>query len=169
MRYLFHTLLSVAVCAALAGCNHHDESAHAQQHDGEHGHVHAAHPEEGPHHGELIELGEEEYHAELIHDDASHTITLYLLDSAAKNAVPIDAQPLLLNLVVSGSPVQFSVPPAPQQGDPTGKASCFRLIDEKLCEALDNPGSVCRINIAVADHHYTATVSHHHEHGEHHR
>jgi hypothetical protein len=171
MRYLFHSLLSIAVCAALAGCNshHHDEPTHAHDHGGEHDHAHAAHPEEGPHHGELIELGEEEYHAELIHDETNHTITLFILDSAAKNAVPIEAKTLLMNLTVSGSPLQFSIPAAPQADDPSGKSSCFRLTDEKLCEALDSPGATCRLNIEVANRHYTATIGHHHDHASHHR
>ncbi len=41
-----------------------------------------SHPTEGPHHGTLIELGKEEYHAELVHDDKM--VTIYILDSAAK-------------------------------------------------------------------------------------
>ena len=35
-------------------------------HDDHAGH---AHPSEGPHHGDLIELGNEEYHAEILHDE----------------------------------------------------------------------------------------------------
>ena len=34
----------------------------------------------------LIELGKEEYHAELVHDDASHTATIYLLNAHAERA-----------------------------------------------------------------------------------
>jgi hypothetical protein len=35
-----------------------------------------------------VELGNEEYHVEVTHDAAS--VTLYVLDSSAKKAVPID-------------------------------------------------------------------------------
>ena len=42
------------------------------------------HPEEGPHHGHLIELGGGEYHAELTHDDATKTVAIYLLGKDAK-------------------------------------------------------------------------------------
>ena len=45
--------------------------------------------------GSLIELGSEEYHAELVHDDAAETVTIYLLDSAAKEVVPIDATEII--------------------------------------------------------------------------
>ena len=49
-----------------------------------------AHPSEGPHHGTLVELGNEEFHAEVVHDDKS--VTVYVLDAGATKAVPIDAQ-----------------------------------------------------------------------------
>ena len=51
-------------------------------------HAHA-HPTEGPHHGSLIELGKEDYHAEFVHDDTTDTVTIYILDAAAAKAVPI--------------------------------------------------------------------------------
>src|SRR5690242_18148959 len=65
-----------------------------------------AHPDEGPHDGHLIELGQEEYHAELVHDDASSTVTLYVLDSTARSAVAIEEETVKLNLVVDGKPAQ---------------------------------------------------------------
>ena len=61
------------------------------------GHAHA-HPTEGPHHGALIELGKEDYHAELVHEDATDTVTIYILDSSATKPVPIAAKQLTLNM-----------------------------------------------------------------------
>ena len=79
-----------------------------------------SHPSEGPHHGTLVELGKEEFHAELVHDAKS--VVIYILDSVAKNAVPIDASEVIVNLLhdgpkadalsaevsVTGAPVKFS-------------------------------------------------------------
>ena len=62
-----------------------------------------AHPEHGPHEGMLIELGKEEYHAELVHDDAAGTVTIYLLDGSAKNAVPITPEEVVINLKHDGT------------------------------------------------------------------
>jgi hypothetical protein len=62
--------------------------------DGHEGH---AHPSEGPHHGDLVELGNEEFHAEVVHGDAG-SVTVYILDSSAKTAVPIDATELAINI-----------------------------------------------------------------------
>ncbi len=70
-----------------------------------------SHPTEGPHHGTLIELGKEEYHAELVHDDKM--VTIYILDSAAKTAVPIDSLELVINLVHDGKPEQFKLAASP--------------------------------------------------------
>jgi hypothetical protein len=46
------------------------------------------HAEVGPHKGTLIELGEEEYHAELVNDEKTHTATIYLLDGEVKRECP---------------------------------------------------------------------------------
>ncbi len=63
------------------------------------------HPAEGPHHGSLIELGNEEYHAELVHD--AENVTVYILDSSASTATPIEAPELTINLMHDGKPAQF--------------------------------------------------------------
>ena len=75
------------------------------------------HPTEGPHHGALIELGKEEYHAELVHDDRAGFVTIYILDGAAKTAVPIQAKEVTLNLLVGGKPRQFRLAALAQPGD----------------------------------------------------
>ena len=87
---------------------HHEGDGHAE-------HDEAGHPEEGPHNGHLIELGKEEYHAELVHDDATHTITLYLLDGSAKKMVPVADKELTINLVADG-PVTILLDSAERPG-----------------------------------------------------
>lgn len=133
------------------------------------GHDHAegehAHPSEGPHHGHLIELGNEEYHAELTHDDATHTVTIYVLDSAAKKAVPIDAKEVLINLIVEGKPEQFHLVAAPQEGDAVEMSSRFSLADEKLHEALEAKTTTGRLNLTIEGKPYSGNVVHHeHDH-----
>ncbi|MFN9047297.1 MAG: hypothetical protein ACK5YC_04160, partial [Planctomyces sp.] len=49
------------------------------------GHDHAA---EGPHHGMLMEMGDGELHAELVH--GRDWATVYILDATATSACPID-------------------------------------------------------------------------------
>ena len=112
-------------------------------------HAHA-HPTEGPHHGSLIELGREDYHAELVHDDAANTVMIYMLDGAAKDAVPIDAKQLTLNLLVSGKPQQFQLAAQPQSTDPEGTCSAFGCTSEPMCKALDAKGTTGRLNVEVS-------------------
>lgn len=172
--------LPFAVCAALAfaGCGksppsnvlpaetgHTEGDGHAP---GEAGHAEAghAHPTEGPHHGHLIELGEEEYHAELAHDEATKTVTIYLLDKEAKAPVGIADAEIMLNLVVDGQPMQAALTAAPQSGDEAGMASAFSKADEALLEALEAEKTTGQVNVTINGKEYVGKVEHH-EHGAH--
>src|SRR6476661_3501394 len=81
----------------LAGCNstanHSEKTPKAgDAHDHEHHH-------HGPHNGHLMELGEEEYHAEWTHDE-SGKVTFYILDSEAKKEVPIAADEITIGVKI---------------------------------------------------------------------
>ena len=82
MKDLLTTVLAAAAMFAfvLSGCTDSPDTAQFSEvtatdneHPDEDGH---AHPTHGPHGGDLIELGNEEYHAELVHphghDDDAH-------------------------------------------------------------------------------------------------
>ena len=130
------------------------------------GHAHT-HPTEGPHHGSLIELGKEDYHAELVHDRAADTVTIYLLDGAANEAVAIDAKQLMLNLVVGGKPQQFQLAAQPQASDPEGLSSAFGCTSKPMCSALDAKGMTGRLNVKIMGKVFVGAVgghSHHHAH-----
>ena len=122
------------------------------------------HPTEGPHHGGLIELGNEEYHAELVHDEAAETITIYVLDSAAKSAVPIEATSLLVNLSHDGQAEQFSLSASPQPNDPTGKSSRFTSTDAELAEEIDHEGVQAQLVVSISGKQYRGAIQHDHDH-----
>lgn len=173
MRRLIAAMPVIALClslTALWGCGGNSPStptADKEHHEGD-GHAHGKeeHGEEGPHHGHLIELGKEEYHLELTHDEATKTVAVYVLDSGAKNAVPIAETEIILNLAVNGKPAQAKLAASPQPGDPAGQSSRFSLTDEKLLEALEAPKTTGRINLTIAGKPYSGSIEHH-EHGEH--
>lgn len=119
-----------------------------------------SHPTEGPHHGSLIELGKEEYHAELVHDDK--TVTIYILDSAAKTVVPIDAKELVINLVHDGKPEQFKLAASPDTGDPPGKCSRFALQDAELIAELDHEHVAAKLSVSIAGKSYRGEIKHDH-------
>ena len=86
MKDLFKTTLATLAMSAfvLSGCTDAPDasqfsevSATDNEHPDEDAHAGHAHPSHGPHGGDLIELGNEEFHAELVHphdhdDDAHH-------------------------------------------------------------------------------------------------
>ena len=114
----------------------------------------------------MIELGEEEYHAELTHDEATKTVTVYLLDKEAKGAVAIGDAEIVLNLVADGQPTQVKLAASPQEGDAAGQSSRFSITDEKVLEMLEGPKTTGRLNVTINGKAYLGTVEHH-EHGEH--
>lgn len=132
----------------------------------DHGHEDHDHPSEGPHHGHLIELGQEEYHAELTHDDATKTVTVYLLDDHAKGAVAIADPEVVLNLVANSKPLQVKLAAAPQEGDAEGQASRFSVVDEAVLEALEAPKTTGRLSVSIGGKSYTGSIEHK-EHGAH--
>ncbi|MEI6239981.1 MAG: hypothetical protein WCR51_06305 [Planctomycetia bacterium] len=125
------------------------------------------HPTEGPHHGALIELGKEDYHAELVHDDATDTVTIHILDASATKAVPITAKHVILNMRVGGKPRQFPLPARAQTGEAAGSSSAFAATDKELCTVLDSHGASGRLNVEIGGKVYVGKIgghSHAHKH-----
>jgi hypothetical protein len=169
LKYSLRTILSLTV-ATLLGCGNQpaaptgegliDTSPPATV-DALAGHDHA-HPSHGPHEGELVELGNEEYHAELIHNDKS--VTIYILDSAAKSPVPIESKELTVNLKHDGKPEQFKLTASPEAGDPTGKSSKFTSTDAELAGHLDEEGADAKLVLEIKGKSYRGSLAHDHDH-----
>ena len=127
------------------------------------------HPSEGPHHGALVELGNEEYHAELVHDENKGTVIVYILDGSAKNAVPVETQEVTINLKHDGRGEQFKLAAAPMEGDPEGKSSRFVSNDAELGEDLHAEDAEARLVVRIGEKSYSGEVSHEHSHDHDHR
>ncbi|WP_417385920.1 hypothetical protein [Gimesia sp.] len=175
MKNRLTDLLTVGFCVlglTFVGCNSgseqgtksFDEAAPEDVTMEEHDHDHD-HPSEGPHHGSLIELGKEVYHAELVHDEKSGAVTIYILDGAAKASVPITAESVLVNVKHDGKGQQFTLAAAPEQGDPEGKSSKFTTQDKALGELLDEKGTTARLVLEIDGKSFTGEIdAHDHEH-----
>ena len=128
------------------------------------GHDHGAHPTEGPHGGGLIELGDEEYHGELIHDEAAGTITVYLLNDHADEAVPIEATEVSIFVKLDGAPETYVLTAVPQGDDPAGQSSRFvsgdTEFDRQLGERLNAEGVEARLMVRIADRSYSGDIAH---------
>ncbi len=120
--------------------------------------------EHGPHGGHLVELGEEAYHAEVVFDEKAGKITVYILDSTAKTASPIDAKEITLKLAIAGKTESFALAAVPQPGDPQGKSSRFELvgnadIKSHIKDEEDLKGTV---NATIGGKSYSGDIKHEH-------
>jgi hypothetical protein len=144
------------------------DTAAADAHEHDHG-------EEGPHGGHIIELGTEDNHAELTHDDEAHRVGIYFLSSDAATAKPIAAESVTINVSVDGEPSQFILPAAPQPGETDGKSSYFELVSEPLNIVVSGESEAmrthARLNVTIDGKPYVGlieTEKHDHEHGHNH-
>lgn len=122
------------------------------------------HPEHGPHGGDLIELGKEAFHGELVHEESGASI--YILDGSARESVAIEAEKLVVSLKHDGSVQSFDLPMNRQPEDPNEKSSRFTSSDENLHTLLD-AGAEGAVTIAIDGKSYTGKVSHDHDHSGH--
>lgn len=131
-------------------------------------HVRADHPEKGPHQGALIELGDEEYHAELVHDEKQDTVTIYILDSAATDAVPIEMDTITIHVRGKGGSQKFPLKADRIDGEPEGTSSRFSSSDEKLHQAIDAKGAEARLQLTINGQSYSGDLPHDHGHSHKH-
>jgi hypothetical protein len=160
----FAVLVTAASYLSLFGCRYETDSKAppaqevAVEHDHEHGHL-------GPHDGDIIELGNEQYHAELVHDEDENRITIYLLDAEMKNPVPIEAEEVVINITAEGDTQQFKLPALPLEGEPAGQSSRFELVDEELLALVESiPDVAARLNVTIAGESFVGDIEHHHDH-----
>ena len=160
---------SVTGCALLVsallatGCSQSSSSPAPVASQTESRHDDHDHANVGPHGGGLIELGNEELHAELVHDEESGAVTVYILGADAKSANPIDATDLTINLTHDGQAEQFKLAASPDATDPQGMASRFASTDAELGEDLEHEGTNPQLVVAINGKQYRGRI----EHGDH--
>ena len=162
----FLFLFAFGVTASLAGCG--DQPATGPQpsaalgdHEhGDHGHGDHGHGTVGPHHGELIELGDEAYHGELLHDAQAGSITIYILDGDAHALVPVAEGAVTLNLMLDGSPSGFQLTAERTEKDPAGRASRFILTNKHVVDALDQEGARGQLRVIIGGKPFSGAIEH---------
>lgn len=139
---------------------HDAEHGHAHSHDHGHGH--------GPHEGDLIELGEEEFHAEVVFDEEANKVVVYFLGPDAKANVAIEAKELSLELPGKDAAVTHALTAAPQDGDGEGKSSRFEIKSEELIEAFHHdPKTVGKFKVSINGKEFNGEIKHSHDHDDH--
>lgn len=133
--------------------------------DAERGTAHSH--DHGPHNGELIELGEEEYHAEVVFDEESEKITIYLLGPDAEKTVAIEAKELAIEMPGKDAPVTHALVATPQAGDEEGKSSRFETKNADLFDAFHhNSKAVGKFKVSLGGKEFSGEVKHVHGHAE---
>lgn len=151
-----------SLVVVLAGCGEPPCDGLDCGHDHDHGHAHhAVHPSEGPHQGRLVELGHDEYHAEWLIDEAVQSLTVYVLDGQALNAIGADASATKINLVHDGSAKQYRLSAQPQMFDAPGKASRFVSSDAEICHEVEHAHAQLVVSIRGKQYRGTIEAEHH--------
>jgi hypothetical protein len=157
------TLMMVLVIAlCIGGCNraaNHSETTPKEGDSAEHEHHH-----HGPHNGHMMEIGEEEYHAEWTHDE-SGKVTFYILDAEAKKEVPVSADEIVIDVKIGDNPPKTYKLAAVNPTD--GKASAFEIVDkqfEALFDQLKSSGLALTLHVNINGKQFDTPIKEH-EHG----
>ena len=127
-----------------------------------HAHNDHAHPTTGPHGGDLVDLGAGEYHAEFVHDKSSESITVYILDGAAIDAVAVAATEITLNLSHGARNEQFTLKASPDTNDPSGHSSRFVAAVKGLIGKLHAADAMARLVATIDGRSYRGELRHRH-------
>jgi hypothetical protein len=100
------------------------------------------HGETGPHDGLLIELGNDEYHAEFLPDHAKKQATVWILDKKAKNPVPVKASTVSLTITNVTPPLKVALKAEPEKGETPEMASRYVGTDDKFGVEMEFKGTV---------------------------
>ena len=123
------------------------------------------HHDEGPHGGHIIDLGDHEYRAELTMDEQSRQVTVYLLEHDTDDPVAIEDESITLNLRAGDQPTQVALQPAPQEGDPEGKASRFQAPGDQIPEQIKDIEELeGELSVKIGEKSYTGEIEHDHDH-----
>ena len=163
---------AAALCLSIAvtGCGHEPSSAatarsaHSPLIPGKETPAHAAF---GPRGGQLIELGDEEYHAELLHDDESHVVTVYILDGAAQNDVGISAPNLTIH-TGDDDGADYLLDPVQLDHDAQSTTFCYETTSAELCHALDEDAAEAELLVDIDGHIFRGPIEHSPAHGHDH-
>lgn len=136
----------------------------AQQKGTAHKHTSAKHAEHGPHDGDLLEVGNEEYHIEVVVNEEEKTIALYVLDQNVEKPVAIEAEHILVNFKRQGKPQQIKIAAKPQETDAKGITSCFAGQSNELFDALHDAHSDTKLSLKIGKKAYNVKLTHDHDH-----
>jgi hypothetical protein len=114
---------------------------------GDHTHSHAEH---GPHGGQVMGLGNEEYHAEFVLDEKTGKVTVYLLDKDIKvNKEASSAEETIKIEAKSGADTKtYELAAVDRTTGEMPAAQQFELVDKELHGAIETNSATLKVTIA---------------------
>ena len=171
MKNLCFVLAMFALAIFVTGCENseslstnvkNDDAAHSS--NDESGHDHSGDSHTAAHGGHIICLGHNhEYHAELVDDHESGTVTVYMLDGNLKT-MGIEQGSITLVLTAGTQTESFEIPAK------ENSTSEFSLVDAKMLEMLTAEHASGKLRVTINDKPFTGSFEHHahdHDHDEH--
>ncbi len=160
-------LLSVGLLGcADSGGNYQEvtpEAAKAAADSHDHGHAHA----HGPNGGDLVELGDHSIHAEVVFDEGSGKLDVYLLGEDAKTAHPVDLTEITLSFAHGDETEDFKLTAAPLEGEAESQSSRFTITDKEIAEEFHEHTDGAYLHFSISGKEYKGEVHHHHDHSGH--
>jgi len=161
-------LLVLSLCIFI-GCQSKDEGTQnygdtGQSQQQEHDHNHASHEHghgKGPNGGHLLELGDEEYHAEFVFDPETKKTTLHITGKDYHVPHPINAEEVFLELKVGDGLAEVPFMAVPLEGEKDGRSSRFELPGDQLPEGISSEEDFNgMVHVAIGDKAYSAKITH---------
>jgi hypothetical protein len=162
-----HGAAIVAMLGFLAGCGEttppkQDNKKVDEHADHDHGKEEKGHEEHkhGPNDGHIVELeGDgEHYHLEWTHDDATGTVTMYILDKDEKNIADADASEITVESKAGEKMTEYKLPKVATESA-TVKATKFEVAEKPLLNALMAPEGVTNtVKITIGGKPYTTVI-----------
>ena len=161
------SLLLIFPAIAMTGCN--TEEPEKPSVNAKNGHEDHAHEEEehaeGPHHGHIVELGDDEtYHLEWLDDDDTKTVTFYLLDGDVKEEIAVPAAAILVTLTVEEVSREYKIE-AVREGEAKTTAK-FSTDSKEFFTMITGNGVKAQVAIDIDGTTYEGKIEggHHHHH-----
>ena len=138
-------------------------SEHHHGHDHDHGHGH--HEKLGPNGGHILELGDEQYHAEWVHDDEAGRVEVIMLDGDAQEEIAVGAMVANITVVVDGEQA-YALDATNAEN---GLASRFAIVAPDLLGALTvGEGVEAKLTMEIDGQRFSSAFENHDHHGHDH-
>ena len=127
----------------------------------------------GPHGGQLLDLGEHEFMAEVVfHEDDPKSITIYLIDhdDNTKAVLTKDENLTINGLKADGKEISLTLVSKPLEGEADGDTSRFEITGDGIPAGIEDMHELGdgTFSVMINEKSYSGTIEHAHEDGEEH-